>query len=76
MPLIHVYYPTGALSLPARDALADELTNVALDCEKLPTSPFVKSTTWIYFHELPSEHVYHGGKPRGHKSHFARSECV
>ncbi|MBD2100955.1 hypothetical protein [Leptolyngbya sp. FACHB-261] len=34
----------GILSPAARDALAEELTDVALECEKLPTTPFVKST--------------------------------
>lgn len=65
MPLIHVHYPAGSLTTVARDALADELTSVALDCENLPATPFVKSTCWIYFHELPSDHVYHGGKSGG-----------
>lgn len=62
MPLIYVNYPSGALSPAVRDALAEELTDVALDCEKLPASPFVKSTTWVYFNELPPEQVYHGGQ--------------
>ncbi len=66
MPLIYITYPTGMLSHAVRDTLAEELTNIALDCEKLPASPFVKSTTWIYFHELPSGHVYQGsGKDLG-----------
>ncbi len=63
MPLIHVHYPAGTLSSAARDALAEDLSNIALDCEKLPASPFIKSTLWIYFNELPAEWVYHGGKP-------------
>ncbi|WP_319423553.1 tautomerase family protein [Pleurocapsa sp. FMAR1] len=67
MPLIYFNYPTGTLSKAVRDALAEELTDIALDCEKLPTSPFVKSTVWLYFNELPSENVYHAGKSGGTK---------
>lgn len=67
MPLIYVNYAAGTLSLAARDALAEELTDVALECEKLPASPFVKSTTWVYFNEFPSDRIYHGGKPGGTK---------
>lgn len=65
MPLIYVNYAAGTLSPAARDALAEELTDVALECERLPTTPFVKSTVWVYFNELPSDRIYHGGKPGG-----------
>lgn len=67
MPLIHFRCPAGTFSRPTRDVLAEELTDIALDCEKLPATDFVKSTAWIYFHELPAENVYHGGKPGGAK---------
>ncbi len=65
MPLIHVSAPTGMFSNAARDLLAEELTVIALESEKLPMAPFDKSTTWIYFHELPPGLIYHGGKPGG-----------
>jgi phenylpyruvate tautomerase PptA (4-oxalocrotonate tautomerase family) len=67
MPLIHVICPIGTFLKSARDALAEELTEIALDCEQLPATSFVKSTLWITFDELPSENVYHGGKPGGTK---------
>ena len=65
MPLIHLHSPIGTFSDAARDALAEELTVIALESENLPMTPFDKSTTWIYFHELPPGHVYHGGQPGG-----------
>lgn len=65
MPLIHVNSPAGTFTTGARDALAEDLTVIALECEKLPMEPFDKSTTWIYFHDLPPGHVYHGGQPGG-----------
>lgn len=67
MPLIHVHSPAGAFSDAARDALAEDLTVIALETEKLPLTPFVKSTVWIYFHELPPGHIYHGAKAGGTK---------
>ena len=65
MPLIYVNSPAGTFTHVARDALANELTVIALESEKLPMEPFDKSTTWIYFHELLPGHVYHGGQPGG-----------
>ena len=65
MPLIHVHSPAGTFSDAARDALAEELTVIARESEKLPLYPFGNSTTWIYFHEQPPGHVYHGGQPGG-----------
>ena len=67
MPLIHVNTPSGTFSSAARDLLAEDLTVIALESEKLPMAPFDKSTTWIYFHELPPERIYHGGRPGGTK---------
>ncbi|MEU7826416.1 tautomerase family protein [Catellatospora sp. NPDC049133] len=65
MPLIHVYSPVGTFSDAARDALAEELTTTIRELERLPMAPYNKSTTWIYFHDVPPGHVYHGGKPGG-----------
>ncbi len=65
MPLIHLHSSFGTFSDAARDALAEELTIIARESEKLPLYPFGNSTTWIYFHELPPGHVYHGGQPAG-----------
>lgn len=67
MPLIYVNSPASTFSDEARDVLAEELTMAALESEGLPTTPFVKSTTWIYFRDYPVTHVYHGGKPGGTK---------
>ncbi|WP_432825180.1 heme-binding protein [Dactylosporangium sp. CA-092794] len=52
MPLIYVNSPVGTFSDSARDALAEELTVIALESEKLPMAPFDKSTTWIDFHDM------------------------
>ncbi len=62
MPLIYINLPENTISSGERDALAEEITTIALDSEHLPSTPFVRSTTWIYFKEYPSTHVYNGGK--------------
>jgi len=67
MPLMYVNAPEGTFSDTARDALAEELTVIALESEKLPMAPFDKSTTWIYFNTFAPGRVYHGGQPGGTK---------
>lgn len=67
MPLMYVNAPEGTFSDAARDLLAEELTVIALESEKLPMAPFDKSTTWIYFNTFAPGRVYHGGKPGGTK---------
>jgi phenylpyruvate tautomerase PptA (4-oxalocrotonate tautomerase family) len=62
MPLIYINCPEATFSTAAKDALAEELTSLALVIERLPATPFVRSTVWIYFHEYPAATVYHGGK--------------
>jgi phenylpyruvate tautomerase PptA (4-oxalocrotonate tautomerase family) len=76
MPLMYVNYPNGAFSSEARDALAKELTDVALDCEGLEPTTFQVSTVWVYFNELPATHVYHGGKPGGTKVIALEVNCI
>ena len=65
MPLIHVRCPAGVLTDAARDALAEDLTAIGLECEGLTPTPFVRSTAWVFFYEAPATHVYHGGQPSG-----------
>jgi phenylpyruvate tautomerase PptA (4-oxalocrotonate tautomerase family) len=65
MPLIYINCPENTFSAAAKDALADELTTIALAAEQLPDTPFVRSTVWIYIHEYPAATVYHGGKLAG-----------
>ncbi len=67
MPLIYINYPKGAFPENALDSLVDEITTIAGECEKLPKTPFVRSTTWAYVKEYSPEAVYHGGKPGGTK---------
>ncbi len=67
MPLIHLNCPEGTFSAEAKDALAQDITREGLAAERLPDTPFVRSTAWIYMTEYPAGAVYHGGKPGGTK---------
>lgn len=63
MPKIIVHAPAKALDVSARQAIAAELTNFALDCERLPPSPSVKSTVWTYFNIYDGDAVFMGAVP-------------
>ena len=65
MPLIHVHCPVGTFSDAAREALAEELTIIALKSEILPMSPVDNSPTWPHPHDRPQGNIYGGGQPGG-----------
>ena len=65
MPLIYFNCPEGTFNQKARTKMANELTEIALEVEKLPQTDFVRSTCWIYFHEYPKAAIYHGGSNKG-----------
>lgn len=63
MPKIIIHAPANALDLSARQAIAAELTDFALDCERLPKSPFVQSTVWTYFNTYDGNALFMGAVP-------------
>jgi len=63
MPKMFVHAPAGLFSAEAREQVAAELTELGLDCEKLPSTPFVKSTVWIYFTDYVPGMIFAGGAP-------------
>lgn len=63
MPLIYLHCPVETFSDAAKNEMAKELTTLALQVERLPDTPFVRSTCWIYMHEYAASGVYHGGTP-------------
>jgi phenylpyruvate tautomerase PptA (4-oxalocrotonate tautomerase family) len=67
MPLFHVHVPSGTFTQSAQDQLANELIEIALQCEKLPATEENLSLAWVYFNEYPSTHVYHSLKSGGTK---------
>jgi phenylpyruvate tautomerase PptA (4-oxalocrotonate tautomerase family) len=63
MPKIIIHAPQAAFDAISRQAIAAELTELALDCEGLPGSPFVRSLVWTYFNLYPSDTVFMGAEP-------------
>lgn len=62
MPKIIIHAPAAALDADTRRAIAAELTEFCLDCERLPKSPFMKSTVWTYFNSYPFDAVFMGAE--------------
>ena len=63
MPKIFVHVPRGTFDAVRRQGIASELTNLAIECERLPPSPFIKSAVWIYFSQYDSDEVFMGERP-------------
>src|SRR2546421_3761280 len=57
--------PAGATAPAARDELLDELAGRLLHWEGAPDTEFFRSISWVYFHELPADALYVGGRPGG-----------
>jgi phenylpyruvate tautomerase PptA (4-oxalocrotonate tautomerase family) len=60
MPKIIIHAPEAAFDADSRQAIARDLTELALECEALPKSPFVKSTVWTYFNDYAVGKVFMG----------------
>ena len=67
MPKIIIHSPAATFDAAGREGVARELTDFALDCERLPKSPFVKSTVWLYFNEYQGDAVFMGHEPASAK---------
>ncbi|MCF0051691.1 hypothetical protein LXM25_16600 [Dyadobacter sp. LJ53] len=67
MPKIYINCPEGTFGKEAKPLLAQELTDIAIRVERLPDTPYVRSTVWIYLNEYRPDNVFHGGVPGGTK---------
>jgi phenylpyruvate tautomerase PptA (4-oxalocrotonate tautomerase family) len=65
MPMIEVTAPAGAIPADAREELLDELAGRLLHWEGAPDTEFFRSISWVYFHELPADALYVGGRTGG-----------
>src|SRR3954466_10849194 len=65
MPMIEVTAPTGTIAPEAREGLLDELAGRLLHWEGAPDTEFFRANSWIYFHELPTDALFVGGRPGG-----------
>lgn len=63
MPKIFIHAPENTFDAAARQRVAADLTELALECEKIPKSPFAKSNAWIYFNQYAADEVFMAGRP-------------
>lgn len=62
MPVMHIYAAKDTFSNQSKEDIAEKLTTTGLQAEKIPVNDFTKSTTWIYFHDMPENSVFQGGQ--------------
>ena len=67
MPKMFLHYPQGAFTQANLELLAQELTQIGLQCEHLPETAYGRSTAWIYAREYPTDQVFVGGRTGGTK---------
>lgn len=63
MPKIIIHSPDGAFDADARQAIVAELTDLALDCEALPRSPYNRSSVWTFFNGYSPDSLFMGDRP-------------
>ncbi|MGW2939177.1 tautomerase family protein [Streptomyces sp. NPDC055722] len=63
MPMVDLYYPSGALSQDAKDKLLATLSSTCLKWEGIEINDGSQSIAWVYLHEVPRENISAAGKP-------------
>lgn len=63
MPKLIIHSPAGTFDAADRQRIAGSLTALGLDCERLPSSPMVRSTVWTYFAEYATDAAFMGDEP-------------
>ena len=67
MPKMFLHYPQGAFTRANLETLAQELTQIGLQCERMPETTYGRSNVWIYAREYPTDQVFVGGRTGGTK---------
>ncbi len=62
MPIMFLSAAEGTFDQAAKDAIAEQLTDLGAECERLARTDFVRSTTFLHICDLPAGDIYHGGK--------------
>ena len=62
MPIMFLSAAEGTFDQAAKDAIAEQLTDLGAECERLARTDFVRSTTYLHFCDLPAGDIFHGGK--------------
>ena len=63
MPKLIIHTPAGTFNADARQRVAGALTVLGLDCERLPSSPRVRSTVWTYFADYAADTLFMSDEP-------------
>ncbi|ETN41424.1 uncharacterized protein HMPREF1541_03359 [Cyphellophora europaea CBS 101466] len=71
MPLMYLSYTEGTFTPDALNQVVDQITRDGISLEKLPLTPWVHSTTWVFAREYPRAQVFHGGKSTGARGFVA-----
>jgi phenylpyruvate tautomerase PptA (4-oxalocrotonate tautomerase family) len=61
MPKMFVHAPNGAFTPEARAAVAAELTDLGMACERLIDTPKTRAGIWVYFVEHAPDTVFRAG---------------
>ena len=67
MPKLFLHYPQGTFTQSNLELLAQELTHIGLQCERMPETTYGRSNVWLYAREYPAEQVFVGGRTGGTK---------
>src|SRR4051812_42045925 len=63
MPKLFVHSTEGTFTSDARAAVAEELTDLGIACEKLARTAAVRAGVWVTFSEYSPASVFRGGRP-------------
>lgn len=63
MPKLFVHSTEGTFESTARAAIASELTQLGMECERLANNERVRAGVWVVFSEYAANSVFHGGAP-------------
>ena len=61
MPKMFLSAPAGTFDETARKALAADLTELGINCERLADKPSVRDAVWVFFHDYPAGYAFNGG---------------
>ncbi|MCZ3380560.1 tautomerase family protein [Rhizobium sp. AG207R] len=62
MPKMFVHSSKGTFSPEARSKVANSLTNLGIECERLLDSEKIKRGVWVFFSEHDSDSIFSGGE--------------
>ena len=62
MPKTFVHAPEGVFDADARGRVATKLTDLGLACERLPDTPEVRNSVWLFFTDHAPDAIFAGGR--------------